>query len=107
MKLSRILKLQKVSRGTEIIAQGRADDHLILILSGEFSIEVNTRPIARRSAGQHVGEMTLIDPSARRSASVVALEDSVVARIDEPDFVALANRRPELWRAIAVELGAR
>ena len=52
-------------------------------------------------------EMALIDPKAKRSASVVALEDSVVAKISESKFVEFANHYPSLWRNIARELGDR
>ena len=49
----------------------------------------------------------LIDPSARRSASCVALEDVVTVRIAEPAFTGLAQRFPVLWRNIALTLGDR
>ena len=33
--------------------------------------------------------------------------DSVVARIAEPDFSAIADRYPRVWRRIALELASR
>jgi CRP-like cAMP-binding protein len=54
-----------------------------------------------------VGEMAVVDPDARRSASVSAVADSVVARITELEFSALADRFPRLWRRIALELASR
>ena len=71
--------------GSRLILQNATDNDLYLILTGQFSIQVNGREVARRGAGQHVGEMALIDPKAKRSASVIACEDSVVAKIAEPD----------------------
>jgi predicted nucleotide-binding protein len=68
------------------------------------SIEVNGREVAIRNSGQHVGEMALIDPSARRAASVVALETTIVASVKEHDFSSLAENNSFLWRKIAIEL---
>jgi CRP/FNR family transcriptional regulator, cyclic AMP receptor protein len=93
--------------GSEIIQQDAADNDIYFLLSGRVSIIINMRLVNTRSSGQHVGEMALIDPSARRSATVVALEETVVARINEPAFAAVANRTPELWRRLAIELADR
>jgi CRP/FNR family cyclic AMP-dependent transcriptional regulator len=99
--------LRELSRGNTLIAQDASDNDAFLIVSGEFSVLVHGRPIARRKPGQHIGEMALIDPGARRSASVVALADSVVACITEVDFTRIANRFPQLWRRAALELADR
>src|SRR5688500_14301157 len=55
------------------VRQGAGDNDIYLILLGEASIRVNGREIARRAAGQAIGEMSAIDPSARRSASAVVI----------------------------------
>ena len=101
------LKLEEIFAGTNLIKQGASDTDLFLILSGEFSVAINGRVVARKKAGEHVGEMAVVDPLTPRSASVTATSDSVVARIAEPDFTALADRYPRLWRRIALELASR
>jgi predicted nucleotide-binding protein len=52
-------------------------------------------------ADDHFGEMSLIDPRARRSASILAIEQTVVAKISEPTFTELAMQFPEMWRRLA------
>jgi CRP/FNR family cyclic AMP-dependent transcriptional regulator len=101
------LKLEEVPAGKNLIKQGASDTDLYLILKGAVSIAVDGRVVARKEAGEHVGEMAVVDPVTPRSASVVATADSVVARIAEPDFSALADRHPRLWRRIALELASR
>jgi CRP/FNR family transcriptional regulator, cyclic AMP receptor protein len=101
------LKLEEVPAGKNLIRQGASDTDLFLILKGAVSIAVDGREVARKEAGEHVGEMAVVDPVTPRSASVVATADSVVARIAEPDFSALADRHPRLWRRIALELASR
>ena len=91
----------------ELIVQDSVDDEIYFILAGRLAIVVNGREVAIRQSGQHVGEMALIDPSARRSASVVAIEQTVVAKISEASFRLLTDKYPRVWQLIAVELGER
>ena len=91
----------------ELIVQGGADNDIYFILAGRLSIVVNGREVAIRESGQHVGEMALIDPSAKRSASVVAIEQTVVAKISEVSFRPLADEYPRVWQLIATELAKR
>jgi predicted nucleotide-binding protein len=51
--------------------------------------------------------MAVIDPSAKRSATVIALERTVLGKISEPVFSKLADDFPKLWRRLAVQLGER
>jgi len=101
------LELEEVLAGTNLIKQGASDTDLVLILSGAFSVAIDGRVVARKKAGEHVGEMAVVNPLTPRSASVIATSDSVVARIAEPDFSALADKYPRLWRRIALELASR
>ena len=100
-------ELLQFEPGEELIVQDSVDDEIYFILTGRLAIVVNGREVAIRNSGQHVGEMTLIDPSARRSASVVAVEQTVVAKISEVSFRLLADKYPRVWQLIAVELGKR
>ncbi len=106
-KLADRAELLQLESGESIIVQGDIDDEIYFLLSGQLSIVVNGREVAIRRPGEHVGEMALIDPSARRSATVVAIEQSVVARISETSFRTLADKHPKVWQLIAVELSER
>lgn len=106
LEFARHVSLEAVPSGRTLIHQGASDSDLFLILSGEFSVLVNGELVERRMAGEHLGEMALVDPHAPRSASVIATCDSVVARITEPEFSKLADRFPRLWRGIASGLAA-
>jgi CRP/FNR family cyclic AMP-dependent transcriptional regulator len=101
------LGLEEISAGTNLIKQGAFDTDLFLVLSGTLSVAIDGRIVDRKIAGEHVGEMAVVDPLTLRSASVTATSDSVVARITEPDFSALADEYPRLWRRIALELASR
>ncbi len=90
-----------------LIEQDKPDNDLYFILTGAMRIIVNGREVAIRNAGLHVGEMAMIDPTSPRSASVISIGQSVVAKISEPKFSKLAESNPNLWRLIALELSDR
>lgn len=96
--------IAEYSARSSIFREGDASHYMLLILSGRVSVVVHGHEVAQRAAGQHVGEMALIDPHARRSASIVAIEDAITASISEPDFTELADHDPKLWRLLALEL---
>lgn len=105
-----ILKISKpicFKPGASLMLQDDNDNDIYLIINGKVSIEVNKRPIASRLPGNHVGEMALIDPQAKRSATVTATEPTFVLKISESQFAKLANKYPDLWRRIAVETANR
>lgn len=89
------------------IQQNDRDKTVYFILDGEVDILVNGRGIARRSAPLHVGEMAVVDPTARRSATVIPIEESVLLAVTESDFLTLGDRYPRLWRNIASEISGR
>ena len=105
--LAKIVKLIELPVGNRLMIQSGQDNDLFFILSGSTRVLVNDREVATRRAGEHVGEMALIDRTAVRSATVITVEPSVVARISEPDFTKVANRYPAIWRKMAVIIAQR
>ena len=95
------------ARSKALIEQDASDTDFFFILFGAAVIERYGRPGPVRRAGTHVGEMALIDVYERRSATVRALEETVVARIREQDFTCIADAHPQLWRCLAKEISGR
>ena len=104
VEIAAAASLEELLPGEILIRDGGADNDLFFIVTGSFRIVVNGRDIAIRKQGNHIGEMAVIDSSAPRSASVIAAERSIVAKVSEQDFLRLANAHPQLWRFLAVEL---
>lgn len=107
LRLANQARTQSLRKGYKLIKQGAADNDIYFILSGSCSIAVNDREIGVRKAGEHVGEMALLDTTALRSASVCAAEASVVARVSERAFTRIADKHPEIWRRTASILANR
>jgi CRP/FNR family transcriptional regulator, cyclic AMP receptor protein len=102
-----LIQVEPGTPGSELIRQGGTDNEIYLIITGLVSIRINGREVATRSAGTHVGEMALIDPAARRNATVIVTQSTLFGRITEPVFSAIAQRYPQLWRRLALELANR
>jgi len=105
--LADVARVAVIGEGDTLIRQNDISNDLFFILAGRVSININSREVAVRGAGHHVGEMALVDPSARRSATVTALEDTVVAIVTEQDFAKAAGKFPDCWRLIASDLADR
>jgi CRP/FNR family transcriptional regulator, cyclic AMP receptor protein len=105
--LVNVATLRQYAPGAHIVEQDGPDTAVYFILIGEVSVIINGQEIARRQAGQHVGEMALIDTAATRSATIVARNIVVTATVSEAAFSALANQYPNLWRRLAMALGHR
>jgi CRP/FNR family transcriptional regulator, cyclic AMP receptor protein len=89
-----------VSAGQTLISQGADDNEIYFILAGTFAVVVNGRRVAGRGAGDHVGEMA-VQPAQRRSATVTALEEAIVAKLSAEAFSTLGSRHPQFYRLIA------
>jgi len=90
-----------------IITQGHIDNDMFMIISGSVSILINKREVAVRSSGNHFGELALLDSTARRSATILAKEKTLVLKLPELEITKIAKSYPEFWRRIAVEIGGR
>jgi len=105
--LEKVARIEGYQPGENLIEANGKDNHLHLLLCGSADVLVNGQRMATRRANQHVGEMATIDPTARRSATVRAVEETVSATILEADFTRIAELHPILWRRLALELADR
>lgn len=86
--------------GEIICKQDEAGNEMYVLVSGEVRIVVNhegqpEKEIARRAAGEVVGEMSIISGDTR-SASVVASGDVRTLCLDRLSFESLLRERPEV-----------
>jgi len=105
--LAGAVKLVEFPAGQEFVRQDADDDQVYFLLAGIVEVVVKGRALARRHAGEHVGEMALLRPEALRSASIISVEPVVAAWLTEESFTNLAAAHPLLWRRMAVVLADR
>ena len=98
--------------GEAITREGERDDGLYMLVSGEAIVRIGAgvgaeqREVARLTAGQFFGEMSLMTGEAR-TASVVAATDVVCYRVDKPAFERILRETPAVADSIAEVLASR
>ncbi|MEZ5419211.1 MAG: mechanosensitive ion channel family protein [Vicinamibacterales bacterium] len=94
--------------GERIVRQGETGDSMFVVLQGRvrITLEPSGQEVAVTPAGGFFGEMSMLtgDP---RTASVSAVEDSVLVEIRAADFRELAVRRPALVEQVSAVVSAR
>lgn len=94
----------ELSAGDVLMEQGQPGDTAYLSLSGRLRVYVrnpdgSSRMVRELGRGEITGEISLYT-GAPRSATVVAIRDSLLARIDKPHFDALVARNPQVSLAL-------
>lgn len=89
IKFNKVLQTTKAAKGETIIREGDEADKMYIIKKGAVDIYkgegLQKTKITHLLPGSHFGEIALID-DARRSATVVALDDSELLTISRKDF---------------------
>lgn len=98
--LQRSLEWLAVPGGQTLMAQGDPGDAMYLTISGRLRAYVRgddgqTRAVREMARGQIIGELSLYTDQPR-SATVVAIRDSVLVRLDKPAFHRLLASSPRL-----------
>jgi predicted nucleotide-binding protein len=106
-RLVEVGELIEVANGDAFIHQGAEDNDVFLIIAGAAQVVVNGVAIANRFSGDHVGEMSVIETSRSRTATVSARELTVLLKVSEPDFSQVAKDYPSVWRHFAAALARR
>jgi CRP-like cAMP-binding protein len=110
-QLLSIARRRTFSRNEVVVHRGDPADSLHLIVSGRFGVSIttplgDTALIAVRGPGDAFGELALVTPDARRSATVTALDGGETRSVYRDDFVRLQRNHPAV-NAVLVHLLAQ
>jgi serine phosphatase RsbU (regulator of sigma subunit) len=110
--IASVLRRMNYSPGEVIFKEGEPGDRLLIILEGQMEIvkalgTTDEHRFARRGPGDFLGEMSLLYPDGRRSASVRASTPAQTLEMTRADFDALINRQPTLAIYLLRELANR
>lgn len=97
--LERELKIIMLKSGDYLVCEGDVSNSLHFIINGRLQILSNTKSgklkiWAEIGRGQSVGEMGILT-GEKRSASVVALRDSLIAKLTKESFYRLLEKYPQ------------
>jgi CRP/FNR family transcriptional regulator, cyclic AMP receptor protein len=100
-ELLQVARRRTFRRGEVVLHQNDPADSLHLISKGRFAVRVMTplgepATVAVCGPGDMFGEMALVGDSARRSATVEALEEAETYSVHELDFTRIRVKFPEV-----------
>jgi CRP-like cAMP-binding protein len=88
-----------VRRGETFINKGDIGDCMYLIVHGTVRVHDGDRAIVEMGKGQTVGELAVLDPEPR-VASVTAVEETHLFRIEKDAFDDVMTDHPEVAREV-------
>jgi CRP-like cAMP-binding protein len=106
-QLSERMTVEAVEEDGIIMEEDDSGTDMFFILEGGVDVIVGGTRLNKIAEHYHVGDMAIVDPQGKRSATIVATTNSVVGRVEGNQFEALANENPKLWKNLAVELANR
>lgn len=111
-RLLAIARQRDYDKAEVVFIAGAAADSLHLVTRGRFSVRSDspagdTAILSVLGAGAFFGELSLVQPERRRTATVVALEPASTLVISARDFQQLREQYPSVDRVLVGALGLR
>jgi CRP/FNR family cyclic AMP-dependent transcriptional regulator len=100
-----ISRRRSFQKGEVVFHQGDPGDSLHLVVKGRFAVRIMTPlgdsvTIAVRGPGENFGEMALVDPETRRSATVQALEPAETQAVYYGELERLRAKHPQISQVL-------
>jgi len=99
------VRVRRYAAGEVIAHEGDLADTLHLVRSGRVAVGLTTQygnqvTFTLLGPGEVFGELALLDPESRRSATLTALEPTETMTLTRPEFDRLRAERPEFAQAL-------
>jgi NTE family protein len=97
-----------LTRGAALVREGERAEHVFIVVSGRFGVMRHDRaePVNEIGVGETIGEIAFF-AGGLRTATVVALRDSIVLRLARSDYDTLSKRLPAVPAAVTAMLARR
>ena len=105
-RLARAGKVLTWKDGRVAIKQGTTGAAFFLILDGAVEVVIDAKPVNRLTSGDFIGEMALLSGD-RRTADIVALDDTTVFALGRPALAAAMTTEPGIGIALLESMAAR
>lgn len=106
-RLATLGRCVDIASGDVLCEQDDETDAVFLIISGTVAVKVNGHRVMMRGKGETIGELAAIDPSARRSATVVASGQVSALRLTAGKFIEAGQGDAGFWRNLAKVVGRK
>jgi predicted acylesterase/phospholipase RssA/CRP-like cAMP-binding protein len=99
------LRREEAGSGGYLYRQGDVGDCMHFVLTGRLEVRLrdddgSTRAVSHLSGGDAVGELALLS-GHQRAADVIAVRDSLLARLDQDDYEAIVRVHPQVGLNLA------
>jgi CRP/FNR family transcriptional regulator, cyclic AMP receptor protein len=94
-----IIREMHLDPGTLFIREGDLGDCMYIVVDGQVQVYRGDRSIIELGPGSSVGELAVLDPEPR-AASVRAMSEVLLFRIDKQPFDEVMADRPEIARSV-------
>ena len=105
-EVAELLEEEEVAAGATIFAEGDLGTSMYIIVDGEVRVHSGAHTLNHLKEREVFGEMALLDPEPRL-ASVTAMVDTRLLRLDQAPFYELLEDRIEVARGIIQMLARR
>lgn len=107
-KIAERLEKRTLRRGEVLVRQGREARAFYIVVSGRFSVMLEGRkdPVCEIGPNEPIGEIAFLT-GGKRTATVTALRDSIVLRLERAAFDQLSTANPDIWPALTAKLAER
>ena len=101
-------KIRHLLSGETLVLQNTPADAVFVVISGRFEVRVEGQPVpvAEIGVGQPIGEIAFF-AGGLRTATVIAVRDSVVLELDRASFEEVARRVPAVYGQLLAALARR
>jgi NTE family protein len=102
------VRVRALLGGEILVLQNTAADAIFVVVSGRFEVQVEGKPVpfAEIGVGQPIGEIAFF-AGGLRTATVVAVRDSVVLELDRASFEEIARHVPAVYDQLLANLARR
>jgi CRP/FNR family transcriptional regulator, cyclic AMP receptor protein len=105
-KIQKVLETATVPTGTLLVEEGQPGLLFFIVIAGHASVQRGSRTVAALKAGDHFGELSLLDQEPR-SASVVCETEMTLLIMRQRHFQKILSASPSMARKMLVTLSAR
>lgn len=98
-EMAYLLKEVEYAEGTPIVKEGEIGNCMYIIFRGEVRITKGKELLATLKEKDFFGELSLMDTETR-SATVTAVTDCILFRLDQEPFYDLIESRPEVVKGV-------
>ena len=104
--VSKLSRIETVSRGAVLIEQGDKSDSLYVVTRGRFLVRADDRLIAEIKEGEPIGELAFFTGEPR-TATVIAGRNSQVLVFDRASYDKVVQQTPQIANDLLAAISAR